>query len=424
MSKIAKRTKGAWVIAHSLKLEQVDAQGQFSNIETAGKFGRVLSLLSATKEQTIKRATLHTLAKANNINPTLELQPLLKQMEELHLINLATSGDVAVLGITHGTVLERAADVFDSLTPEREEEAAIEVAEQVSRAPLRSGELATFLSDSFKLQSKRTSEFLEHAETIGFIDAQDLDVKAKEKLYFNGNVFRVKNAEKTLKVLSSLTPDEQRKTREFEQTLAQRGYSTVDEARKVLGEKLFEKLQAIALFDVSSVANAKEQVLYITRPASFAKYGNPWEEDTLDYAKALVSSLAYGMTRSNAGRGQILMIRRLLQKLIRGEWLNENSAAGQDYKFLELQHVVETKRGEYAYNMRLLKQEVGIVALEVLTQGESSSESLLERLPGAPVTSYSGPEVNRVQLRQKKLVPKTDSKVTDMLEALRTGRIE
>jgi hypothetical protein len=425
MSKTTDRTTGAWVIAHSLKLAQVNTQGQFLNIETAGKFGRVLSLLSASEQQVIKQATLKTLAKANNINPNLELETLLKQMEDRHLIDRSASGDVAVLGITHSSVLERAAEHFNSLSPDAEEKAVIDIAEKASQSPLPSSELAAYISDAFKMKKAQTKEFLEQAEEIGFVDAQELDAATKEKLYFNGNIFRTKNTEKLFKVLRSLKPDEQRLVQEFEQKLAQRGYSTVEEARNVLGDGLFAKLQTIALFDVNKVANDREEMLYITRPASFAKYGNPWEEDTLDYAKALVSSLAYGMTRSSAGRGQITWVRRLVEKLIRGEWLNDNTAAGEDYKYLEFKRVVETKPGErWGYNLRLLKREVGVVALEVLTQGAASSESLIERLPGAPVSSYSGPEANRVQLRRKKVVAQSDRKVREMLESLRTGRIE
>jgi len=141
--------------------------------------------------------------------------------------------------------------------------------------------------------------------------------------FIYAQTLRIKDAKKTLNVLQSLSSDEQRKVNEFEEMVAKRGYATVDEAKMILGAKLFEKLQAIALFDVNRVANQREEVLYITRPASFAKYGNPWEEDTLDYAKALVSSLAYGMTRSSAGRGKIIRLRELLEKLIRGQWLGE-----------------------------------------------------------------------------------------------------
>jgi hypothetical protein len=345
-------------------------------------------------------------------------------MEERHLIARSRGGDVTVLGLTHGTILEKTSEIFDDLKPEPEEEAVIGIAERASKVPLLQTEMKELIADNYRLTNPRAKEILSQAEEIGFVDAEEIEPSG-DKLYFNGNIFRIKDAKKTFNVLQSLTPDEQRKVNEFEEIVAKRGYATVDEAKMILGAKLFEKLQAIALFDVNRVANQREEVLYITRPASFAKYGNPWEEDTLDYAKALVSSLAYGMTRSSAGRGKIIRLRELLGKLIKGQWLNENTAAGQDYRYLEIKRVVETKPGvrSNCYNLRLLKKEVGIVALEVLTKGISSSESLLERLPGSPVTSYSGPEENRTKIRKKRIVSVPDRKLIDMLQSIRTGRV-
>ncbi|MEW6183208.1 MAG: hypothetical protein AB1500_08535 [Bacillota bacterium] len=422
---IPTRTKGAWLIAHSLKLQKVDAQGQFTCIESAGKFGRTLSILSATDEQSISKRKLTTLAKANSINPDLELPVLLEKMEERHLISRSKNGEVAILGLTHGTILEKTAEIFDDLSPEPEELAVVDIAERVSQEPILAREMREYVSDQYRLTKKRTQETLAQAEDIGFVDAEEINLASKDKLYFNGNIFRSNDAKKTYSVLQSLSSSEQHKVNEFSQIVATRGYATVDEAKKLLGSSLFSKLQSIALFDVNRVANENEEVLYVTRPASFSKYGNPWEEDTLDYAKALVSSLAYGMTRSSASRGRIFKLHLLLEKLIRGEWLNENTAAGQDYRYLELKRVVETREGIKAgcYNLRLLKKEVGIVALEVLTQGSGSSESLLERLPGSPVITYSGPEENRGKVRKKKIVAPSDGKFIDMLQSLRTGRI-
>jgi hypothetical protein len=425
MSNLPARTTGAWLIAHSLKLLKVETEGQFSSIETAGKFGRVLSILSASEEQTISKRKLIVLAKANGINPELELPILLQKMEERHLINRSTSGDVTVLGLTQGTILEKTAEIFDGLLPGKEEIAVIDIAEFVSEAPALGKEMTEYVSDSYRMPSGLAHDVLIQAEQIGFVDAEVIDFTPRDKIYFNGNIFRIKDAKKTYRVLQSLSQEQQRKVSEFQQLLALRGFATVNQAKKLLGEVLFEKLQAIALFDVNRVANDKEEVLYVTRPASFAKYGNPWEEDTLDYAKALVSSLAYGMTRSAKFRGRIVRLRELVEKLIRGEWLNENTAAGQDYRYLEIKRVVETKPGKTpgCFNLRLLKKEVGIVALEVLTKGSGSSESLLERLPSSSVITYSGPEENRIKVRKKMTVPRTDRKLVDMLQSLRTGRV-
>lgn len=426
MKQFKPRTVGAWVVSHAIKLQKVDVQGQFPIIDTAGRYGILLSILSASEQSQIPLSKLEILAKANGINPKLVLPQLLSMMRDRHLILPSDDGSAyELLGLTHGSVLEKTAELFDELGPEPEERAAIAVAEEVSTAPLRTAELSEFVSDTFRLTDERTRDFLSDVEQIGFVDAEDLDAAKRDKLFFNGNIFRVDDPNKTLKVLQSLSSAEQAAVREFDQLIAANGFATVDEALARLGDKLFAKLQAIAIFDVSRVANDQEEVLYVTRPAAFAKYGTPWEEDTLDYAKALVASLAYGMTRRPKGMAKIVLLDRLLRRLITGAWVGSTTAAGEDYRYLEFKRVVETREGQWPgyYDLRLLKREVGVIALQVLTQGESSSESILEKMPSSPVVSYAGPETNRTTVRKKKAVQPSDRKVADMLQSVRTGRI-
>jgi hypothetical protein len=420
------RTIGAWVLSHAMKLQKVDAHGQFLNIDTAGKYGLLLSILAGSKQAQISSSILESIAKANGINPRLVLPQLLSMMQERHLVLPSDDGSAyEILGLTHGSVLEKTAALFDELTPDPEERAAIAVSEAVSTAPLRTAELSELISDTFHLTHERTGDFLSAVEQIGFVDAEDLDANKQDKLFFNGNIFRIHDPLKTMKVLQSLSSAEQSAIREFDQFIAASGFSTLDEARTRVGERLFAKLQSIAMFDVNRVANDNDEVLYVTRPAAFAKYGTPWEEDTLDYAKALVASLAYGMTRRQKGVAKIMVLDRLLQKLITGDWVGSTTAAGEDYRYLEFKRVVETKPGRWPgyYDLRLLKPEVGVIALQVLTQGAASSESVLEKMPSSPVTIYSGPEANRTSVRKRKLVEPSDRKIADMLQSIRTGRI-
>jgi hypothetical protein len=69
--------------------------------------------------------------------------------------------------------------------------------------------------------------------------------------------------------------------------------------------------------------------------------------------------------------------------------------------------------------MRLLKREVGVIALDVL-EGRNASASALEILPSAGMRSYTPPEVARVGLRKTQ---STLSKVQTrtLLSAVRGG---
>jgi len=73
------------------------------------------------------------------------------------------------------------------------------------------------------------------------------------------------------------------------------------------------------------------------------------------------------------------------------------------------------------YTMRLLKRDIGEMALNVLITGEAASTNVVDRpLPGT-MTGYSGPEKTRSEFRRKqKEVPVSRRGTEDVLQALRT----
>jgi hypothetical protein len=136
-----------------------------------------------------------------------------------------------------------------------------------------------------------------------------------------------------------------------------------------------------------------------------------------------VSSLTYGMTRSEYSRGQIRMIEALMNTMIAGGSIGPVQAIVEDYKILEMKNVVQVyqgeKNGRRGSMMRLLKREVGVLALEVIKSADISEHSL-SSLPGAAVTRFSGPEVNR-EIRRRRQVSANPRTTNDILMALRTG---
>jgi hypothetical protein len=170
---------------------------------------------------------------------------------------------------------------------------------------------------------------------------------------------------------------------------------------------------------VNTISNENAQDSYfITKPGAFAKYGNPFTEDALDLAKAFVASLSYGMSKSPDSRGNIKALQALLGKLIAGRWVGPATAIGKDYTVLEFKKVVELRPDEThpsRFHMRLLKREIGEIALRVLNSGQGSDTVLLT---GSSFERYVNPEKNRVITRKKQ---NAKSK-RDMLDALRTLR--
>ena len=420
-----KKTKGAWIIHHTNKLQNVNTQHGFENVYSAGKAGMLLSAISADNHISLDNQRVEVLATAANINTKIELPSLLGLLKKMDLIEKGSTG-IDVLGVTSQSALQHTSDLFDDLDPDKSEKASIDLSEKASIRPQQKKEISVELSDHFNLNRHKTTQLLKDAEQIGFVDAEKID--AETKLYFNGNLFRRAETRKVNAVLSSLTPEEQSCLTEFTAKLESVACIEVEEAERILGEKLFQKLSSISLFDVNIVSNNNEIVGFVTRPSAFSKYSNSIVEDAFDLAKAFVSSLTYGMTRSHQYRGQISMIEDLLKALIRGQWIGPVTAIGEDYKILEMKHVVEVKwdskvgwsgNKRTGYMMRMLKTEVAELALQVIKKGDASEHSLIS-FPEASVNKYTGPEANRERIRRKQLRQNAKS-TNDMIMVLRTG---
>jgi hypothetical protein len=413
---IDKKTTGAWLVHHATKLQQVTGVVSYDNVLVAGKAAILLSALSASQQTTLSDGKVVALARGANVNK-LELQQLLNVLEEHRLINKGTSG-IAVLGVTTPTVLQRAADIFENLEPTPAENAAIALAEMSSQSPIEGKRARPWASDTFQLSGEQTSELFESSEQIGFIDYEDVD---ERRLYFNGNLFRRDDAQKIARVLGTLNAAEKRSVSEVDELLKSRGCLPHATIERMLGSPLLAKLNAIGMYDINVVSNEREEVGYITRPAAFTKYGDGLAADALDLTKALVSSLTYGMERRPSSQGRIRIVVALLKSLIAGNWVGSATAIGQDYRALEIRRVLEIRSGSdgYGHDMRLLKIEVGEMALGVIESGDVSERSL-PNFGGVAVTRFTGPEQNRQERRKKQRI---DSKraTGDIITALRTG---
>jgi len=415
-----KKTKGSWLVHQTAKLQNVNNQSNYENTYLAGKAGILLSAISSDKQAVLDNKQLEALAKASNINTRLELPSLLQTLKDRDLIEKSASG-IEVLGVTTAATLQHTADIFDSLSPLPNESAAIELSEQCSLRPRDKNIIKEELSDNYSLSEADVVQLLSESEKIGFVDIEKIDNTTS--LYFNGNLFRRDDAEKIHAVLSTLSSSEQQKVNELNDALLRKACISTDEAERILGKELFKKMSSIGIYDINVVSNTRESVGFITKPSAFSKYSNSIVEDAFDLAKAFVSSLTYGMTRSTHARGQIRMIEALLSTLIRGEPVGPVNAIANDYKVLELKHVVKVyqgeKNGRRGYLMKLLKKDVGILALEAIKKGDISEQSL-EALPTAAVTKFQGPELNR-EKRRRAQVQSSPKSTNDMLMVLRTG---
>ncbi len=415
-----KRTEGAWLINHTKKLLDVRDTQDFEDIELAGKCGVFLSNLAASDEQSDLNADkVNSIAKVSNIKKT-EIETIKNKLGEARLIENGRNGSISVLGITTSTVLTHTSDIFTNSNPSNYQKAAIELADNISDLPKGEKILTEYISDNFKLNKSEASDLFLQAEEIGFIDYETLDDNSK--FYFNGNLFRREGVEKTNAVLSSLKIEETKKVTELDTLLTAKGCITIEKAKSILGEVLLSKLQSIGMYDFNEVSNSKEVKTFVTKPSAFSKYGNPFEEDALDLAKAFVSSLYYGINFSTSGRGKITMLERLIRKLVNGLEVGPATAIGEDYKLLELKRVIQLRRepNSSMYYMRLLKKDIGVLAMQVLEFGDTTEQTVLNsNMYSGNVTNYVGPEQNRY-VNRKKQNPQSKKSVAELLRTFRS----
>lgn len=411
-----KRTQGAWLLHHSRKL-QVTTNQDFDAIAFSGKTGTLLSAISGEKQQVVTQKRLEALARANHISPKTEMPVILDELKRQRLI-ASGDGGVEVLGLTGNSVLEHTARIFDESQHEAHEDAVILVSEIASENPTTDKVATKLLTEQFELTTQQVKATLNLAGDIGFFDSEP--ISGTEKLLFNGNLFRRDDARKVNGVLSSMKPGEANLLREVNAKLQETGCLPLETVVKMLNQDLFARLHSIGMFDVSVVGNDQGKSHFVTRPAAFSKFTDSIADDALDLAKALVASLTYGMTISSYYRGRIQMISRLMSKLINGHSVGPATAIGNDYQALELKGVVAVSPAEGGmFTMKLLKPEVGRLALAVIQEGDITAESVTT-LPGARVTEYVAPETNR-EVQRKNSSEAVKLNTRNLLQEIRTG---
>jgi len=194
-----KKIKGSWLIHHTNKLQNINNQAGFEKTFLSGKSGILLSAISSNNQITITNKRLEILAKAANINTLFELPKLLEVLKKMELIDIASNG-ISVLGVTTTTALQHTANIFDSLEPNSQEQAAIDLAERASLTPVKSTDAASELADLYHLNKSDIDQVIYDSEQIGFIDVENIG--KNDKLLFNGNLFRRETKKKSKQFLT------------------------------------------------------------------------------------------------------------------------------------------------------------------------------------------------------------------------------
>jgi hypothetical protein len=357
-----KQTKGAWLLSQSKNLDSVVGATRFENIAYAGKIGRLYNVLRrGTAEDPashIDADTVTKLCQLNNIDLAARREGL-RILNDDGRISIESDGSVVVLGATTRAVLETASEIYDSAGPSTDENAVLDLSQKISERPQERKVAEQFIGDTHRLPKAAVAALIDLSRQSALIDQEN----DKDRIIlFNSNTFRDKGrAKKAYFLLESLSAADAARVTEMEETLRRQGTVYDAEVEKILGSDLYRRLVSIGYFDRMEVNNDSEAVGYLALPDAFQRYGRPFEEDPVDDAKALLSSLTYGMNRSSYSRGQVTLPTLLLRKLISGGIVGDQKpvrAIGEDYKELEKRGVVQViPAGFDRYRMKLLKKE-------------------------------------------------------------------
>jgi hypothetical protein len=92
----------------------------FDRIWFARKAGLLLSALAESDQTSLlNKEKVDAIARASVISLLVELDTILKSLEQSQLINRSSSGDVSVFGLTTASVLSHTADIFMQKHPSR-----------------------------------------------------------------------------------------------------------------------------------------------------------------------------------------------------------------------------------------------------------------------------------------------------------------
>ncbi|GGH63205.1 hypothetical protein GCM10011341_38130 [Frigidibacter albus] len=386
----------------------------FESITTAGRSARLLSVISKEKQTTVDAERLSALAQTLGIRKH-ELRGLLHELSEQGTVDVSENGGVSVLGVTQRSLLSHATEIFKSQKPSGLEQAALDLAERGSRAPVKRSDCEQEISDTYRLSISQLSDLFSQSEQIGFTDYEGA---GEDRLYFNGSLFRRDQAKKAKYLLENMSPQDQQRLHEAEALMQSRGCVQAGELRRVLGDQLWRNLHQIGFFEVSTVTNEHGQTEFVTKPEAISKFMPCGLADMLDDAKALSASLTYGIVKSSSSRGRVNNPSALMDRLIyRGYVEGWAEALKEDYKILERRGVVTVTQSDRGYRLTLDKPEIGQMAKALILKGDAI-QVVAEAAVGNTAYQFGGPESSR-QAERKKTVSEPSSGVSRSLNVLR-----
>lgn len=187
-----KKTKGAWLLAQSKNLDGFSGAGaaRLENISYSGKVGRLYNLLRRQSDEattfTISKQIVDNACQLNGIDKSAR-QVGLQILKDAGRIDVASDGSIAVLGATTQAVLEATVEIFDDQNPSADEQAILDLSEQVSGKPMKRAEAEEYISDTHKIEKADATTLVDLSKQTALIDEEG---ERGHGLLFNSHTFR------------------------------------------------------------------------------------------------------------------------------------------------------------------------------------------------------------------------------------------
>lgn len=410
------KLKGAWILNLGKKLNTLQNTMLFDGLLDTSKIGLLLQVITANDiENSLSFDEIKIKAKSIGINSPRELKTILHELKNLKLIDYDKNfKEIVVLGLTNDGILKHTTSYFDEYAKEDSSEIIINVSEKITNMPEKIEETSKEFSDVFKLKKEEVEKYLNTAVSYELLDSDE-----QQGYLYNSNIFRFDEVKKFQKILDNLTPNEKEEFLKLSNELKEKNVLDYTYCISKYNPNLLSKLIKVNIVDANIVNSPYGEATFITLPSSFKKFSdnNALIDDVMDFAKAFLSSIYYGMSKSKQSRGKLDTYYFVLKKLINGDEIGCATAICEDYRYLEIKGVLKVwKCPSYGCKMKLMKKEVGEIVFKLLEDGIifDEFEKQDERFD-TKIFDYKAPDV------AKKKFASNETLVTDILEIVRTN---
>lgn len=393
---------GAWLVILSKNLVHFDATnpsiGDVENIQFAGRCGDLLIKLSGDRTEKLSERKVKAHARTCGID-AFSLKHYLEVLQAEGCLDKSRDGTTfEVLASSRERVLSTSAKIFTaSVGVSKVEQVLPDILEFCLARPKLTSEVRSELAK--RLSAEEVEEALALIRTFSLLGFSKLGGR-DEGLFYNSYQFGDRHV-RIGSALAALPSEKRAQLDDFLGAVAERPGMPLDSIKVPADIKQFAA--GLGLTDVSEVVSPVGHAKFVTMPRlavpSIGENIQRLETDVFHHSKVLLSSLRFGESYSNPGRGRIMSPAVLVDALIRREVVGPCTAIGQDYALLETEGIIKTipadnKPGQFFMQLRR-KEPAQIVRdmIEAQPSGALDARALPTNLE-LPL-GFKGPEVMR-----------------------------